>query len=98
MDLARRLFNDQHPTTSLIDLFGKRYKIDENDKVFWWLCLNLASNSLTYMRICELANHCCIMKYDRGFDIKVDMNENPILVKDIREWLLTRKIKDSSGK
>ena len=34
MDLARRLFNDQHPTTSLIDLFGKRYKIDENDKVF----------------------------------------------------------------
>ena len=34
MDIARRLFNDQHPTTSLIDLFGKRYKIDENDKVF----------------------------------------------------------------
>ena len=40
MDIARRLFNDQHPTTSLIDLFGKRYKIDENDKVFRWLCLS----------------------------------------------------------
>ena len=25
------------------------------------------------------------------------MNENPILVKDIREWLLTRKIKDRYG-
>ena len=33
MDIARRLFTDQHPTTSL-DLFGKRYKIDENDKFF----------------------------------------------------------------
>ena len=42
MDIARCLFNDQHPTTSLIDLFGKRYKIDENDKVFRWLCLSKA--------------------------------------------------------
>ena len=97
MDIARRLFNDQHPTTSLIDLFGKRYKIDENDKVFWWLCLNKASNYLTYMRICELADHCCVTKSDRGFDIKVDMNENLILVKDIKEWLLTRKNKDRYG-
>ena len=46
------------------------------------------------MRICELADHCCVTKSDRGFDIKVDMNENPILVNNIREWLLTRKIKD----
>ena len=97
MNIARRLFNDQHPTTSLIDLFGKRYKIDENDKVFRWLCLNKASNYLTYMRICKLADHCCVIKSDRGFDIKVEMNENPILVKDIREWLLTRKIKDRYG-
>ena len=34
IDIAS-LFNDQHPTISLIDLFGKRYKIDENDKVFY---------------------------------------------------------------
>ena len=34
MDIARRLFNDQHSTTSLINLFGKRYKTDENDKFF----------------------------------------------------------------
>ena len=37
------------------------------------------------------------MKSDRGFDIKFDMNENPTLVKDIRGWLLTRKIKDKYG-
>ena len=97
MDIARRLFNDQHPTTSLIGLFVKRYKIDENDKVFQWLRLNKASNYLTYMRICKLADHCCVIKSDRGFDIKVDMTEKPMLVKDIREWLLTRKIKDRNG-
>ena len=49
------------------------------------------------MRICELAKHCCAMKCERGFDKKIDMNENPILVKEIREWLLTRKIKDRYG-
>ena len=46
------------------------------------------------MRICKLADHCCAIKSHRGSDIKVEMNENPILVRDIREWLLTRKIKD----
>ena len=97
MDIARRLFNHQHQKTSLIDLFGKRYNIDENDKIFQWLCLNEAINYLTYMGICKLANHCCVMKCERGFDIKIDMNENPVLVKDIREWLLTRKIKDHYG-
>ena len=70
---------------------------DENYKVLLWLCLNKASNYLTYMGICKLADHCCVIKSDRGFDIKVDMNENLILVKDIREWLLTRKIKDRYG-
>ena len=97
MDIARRLFNDQHPTRSLIGLFGKRYKIDENDKLFQWLCLSKASNYLIYMRICKLADHCCVTKPAEGFDIKVDMSENPILVNNIREWLLTRKIKDRYG-
>ena len=90
---SKKNFLDQ----KLIDLFGKRYKIDENDKVFRWLCLNKASNYLTYMRICKLADHCCVTKSAEGFDIKVDMSENPILVNNIREWLLTRKIKDRYG-
>ena len=34
MDVARQIFNSQHSTTDLIDLFGKRYKIDENDQTF----------------------------------------------------------------
>ena len=49
------------------------------------------------MRIRELANHCCAMECERGVDIKIDINENLILVKDIKEWLLTRKIKDCYG-
>ena len=69
-------------------LFGKRHKRR---------CLSKASNYLTCMRICELADHCCVIKSDRGFNIKVDMNKNPILLKDITEWLLTRKIKYRYG-
>ena len=40
MDIAKKIFNDQHNTSDLIDLFGKRYKIDGHDETFWWLCLN----------------------------------------------------------
>ena len=84
MEVARQIFNSQHSTTDLIDLFGKRCKIDENDQTFCWLCLNEVSNYLTFLRICELANHCCIIKNERGFDIRVDIKENQILVSDIR--------------
>ena len=70
----KRNVNHQHQKGSLIELFGKRYNIDESDKIFWWLCLNEASNYLTYVRICELANHCCVMKCERSFDKKIDMN------------------------
>ena len=38
-------------------------------------------NYLTYMRSCKLADHCYVSKSDRGFEIKVEMNENPILLK-----------------
>ena len=34
MNIARQIFNNQHLTSDLIDLFGKRYKINENDKTF----------------------------------------------------------------
>ena len=34
MNIARQIFNNQHCTTDLIDLFGKRYKINEHDKTF----------------------------------------------------------------
>ena len=59
MDVAIQTFNSQHCTTDLIDLFGKRYNIDECDQTFSWLCLNDVDNYLTFKRICELAKHCC---------------------------------------
>ena len=34
MDIAKKIFNDQHNTSDLIDLFGKRYKIDRHDETF----------------------------------------------------------------
>ena len=86
MDTARQVFNSQHSTTDLIYLFGKRYKIDENDQNFWWLCLNEVSNYLTFKRICELAKHCCDIANERGFDIRVDIKENKNLVNNIRSW------------
>ena len=62
MDVARQIFNSQHCTTDVIDLFGKRYNIDEHDQTFKWFCLNQVENYLTFKRICELAKHCCIVK------------------------------------
>ena len=37
------------------------------------------------------------MKNDKGFDIRVDMKENAVLVNDIRKWLLSRKMIDHIG-
>ena len=94
MDVARQVFNCEHSTTDLVDLFGKRYKIDENDQTFRWLCLNEVSNYLTFKRICELAKHCCVIANERRFDLRVDIKENKNLANDIRSWLLTRKLED----
>ena len=97
MNVARQIFNSQHSTTDLIDLFGKRCKIDESGQTFQWLCLNEVSNYLTFKRICELAKHCCVVANERGCDVSVDVKENKNLVNDIRSWLLTRKLVDRIG-
>ena len=97
MDVSRQIFNSQHSTTNLVDLFGKRYKIDEIDQTFRWLCLNEVSNYLTFKRISKLAKHCCVIANERGFHIRVDIKENKNLVNDIRSWLLTRKLEDRFG-
>ena len=76
MDVARQFCNSQHCTTDLIDLFGKRYNINERDQTF--RCPNEVDNYLTFKRICELAKHCCV-KRKRKRDIK----ENENLVRDI---------------
>ena len=97
MNIARQIFNNQQCTTDLINLFRKKYKINENDKTFCWLCLNKTSDYLIFLRICKLADHCCVMKNDKGFDIRVNMKENAVLINDIRKWLLTRKMIDCIG-
>ena len=97
MNIARQIFNNQHFKTDLIDLFGKRYKINENDKTFRWLCLKKTSDYLIFLRICELSYHCCVMKNDKGFDIRMDMKENAVLINDMRKLLLSRKMIDRIG-
>ena len=62
-----------------------------------WLCLNETSNYLIFLRVCELANHCCVMKNDKGFDIRIDMRENTVLIHAIRKCLLSRKMIDRIG-
>ena len=37
------------------------------------------------------------MKNDKGFDIRVDMKENAVLINDIRKLLLPRKMIDCIG-
>ena len=37
------------------------------------------------------------MKNDKGFDIKVNMRENAVLVNDIRKLLLSRRMIDRIG-
>ena len=37
------------------------------------------------------------MKNDKGFDIRVDVRENGILVNDMRKLLLSRKMIDRTG-
>ena len=50
-----------------------------------------------FLRICELANHCCVIKNERGFNIRIDIEENKILVNNIKNYFLTRKIQDHVG-
>ena len=38
------------------------------------------------------------MNNDKGFDIRVDMRENAVLINGMRKWLQSRKIIDRAGK
>ena len=45
-----------------------------------------------FLRVCELASHCCIVKTDKGFDIRVDVRENAVLINDMKKWVLNRRM------
>ena len=66
--------------------------MNEKDHVFRWLCLNEIGDYYLFLRVCELANHCCVVKTDKGFDITVDVRENAVLINDMKKSLLNRRI------
>ena len=84
MNIARQIFNNQHCTTAFIDLFARIYKTNEKDHVFHWLCLSKVGDYYLFLRVCELANHFCVMKNDKCFDIAVNVSENAGLVNDMK--------------
>ena len=44
-----------------------------------------------------MANHCFVVKTDKGFDITVDLRKNAVLINDMNKWVLNRRmIKRSS--
>ena len=73
-------------------MFAKGYKINEKGHVFCWLCLNEVHDYYLFIRVCELTNHCCVVKTDKGFDNTVDVTENAVLVNDMKKWVLTRRM------
>ena len=62
--------------------------MNEKDHVFRWLCLNEIGDYYLFLRVCELANHCCVEKTDKGFDIKLDVRKNAVLINNINKWVL----------
>ena len=92
MNIERQIFNNKHCTTELIDLFAKRYKINEKNHVFHCLGPNEVGDYYLLLRICELANYCCLMKNDKGFDITVDVSENAVLINNMKKWVITRRM------
>lgn len=45
----------------------------------------------------KLAKCCVVISNGRGWDIRIDINENKTLIHDIKSLLLTRKLVDSVG-
>ena len=57
--------------------------------------LKEVSNYYLFLRICELASKCSVVKNDRGFDITIDNQENEALVNDMKKWVLHRRVRQT---
>ena len=66
-----------HTSADLIDSFGKRYQINENDHTYRWLMINEVDPYLVLLRICQLAKKCAV--------VTVDNIENAFLVEDMKK-------------
>ena len=92
MNIAKQIFNNQDNATKLINLFSQRYKIDENDDLFRWLCLNEVDDYFVFFRVFQLTKGCSVRKNEKGFDIVIGSKENAILIEDMKKWVLHRRI------
>ena len=57
MNVAKEIFNNLHTSTDLLDSFGKRYQINENDHTYRLLMINEVDPYLVFLRICQLAKN-----------------------------------------
>ena len=94
MNVAKEIFNNLHISTDLIDSFGKRYQINENDHTYCWLMINEVDPYLVFFSICQLAKNSAAVRNRRGFDITVDNIENAFLVEDMKKWVLHRRVNE----
>ena len=94
MNVAKEIFNNLHTSADLIDSFGKRYKINENNHTYCWLMINEVDPYLVFLRICEPAKKCPVVINGRGFDITVDNTENAFVVEGMKKWVLHRRVNE----
>ena len=52
--------------------------------------LNEVGDYYLFLRVCELANHCCVV--ETTFDITTDVRENAVLINDMKKWVLNRRM------
>ena len=62
MNVTKEIFNNLHTSADLIDSFGKRYQINENDHTYRWLMINEVDPYLVFLRIFQLAKTCAVVK------------------------------------
>ena len=94
MNVAKEIFNNLHTSADLVDSFGKKYQINENDHTYRWLMINEVDPYLVFLRICQLAKKCVVVKNGRGFNITVDNIEKAFLVEDMKNWVLHRRVNE----
>ena len=95
MNVAKEIFNNLHTSADLLDSFGKRYQINENDHTYRLLMINEVDPYLVFLRICQLAKKCAAVKNGRVFDITVDNTENAFLVEEMKKWVLHRRVNET---
>ena len=56
--------------------------------------INEVDPYLVFLRICQLAKKCVVVKNGRGFNITVDNIEKAFLVEDMKNWVLHGRVNE----